>query len=195
MTDKNTTSPLQQMVIDFGPLVIFFATYKFYDLYIATAVFMVAIIIGLAASKIMTGQVSGMLKFTFVIVMVMGGLTLYLRDDTFVKMKPTIVYGVFAAILGISLIRGQLIIKNMLSKTLEGDIDDTVWQSLTKQAIGFFAAMMVVNELVWRTQTTDTWVSVKVFGFTAASFGFTIWLIINLMKHMPEEDIKKEAEE
>jgi len=176
------------MAIDFGPLLIFFAAFKIYDLYVATAVFMVAIIIGLAASKILTGRISGMLKFTFAVVMVMGGLTLYLHNDTFVKMKPTIIYGLFAAILAVGQIRGKLIIKDMLSKTLGGEVDDKIWQSLGKQAVGFFIAMMIANELIWRTQSTDTWVTVKVFGFTGASFVFTIWLIINLMKHLPPED-------
>ena len=131
MADKNTTtpsaeaaaapasaavSPMQQMLIDYGPLIIFFVAYKLYDIYIATGVFMVAIVTGLVVSKLVTGRISGMLKFTFAIVMVMGGLTLYLRDETFLKMKPTIVYGVFVAILAVSMMRGKLIIKNMLAK-------------------------------------------------------------------------------
>ncbi len=197
MTDKKTiaptasdgaASPLQQMLIDYGPLVIFFTAYKLYDIYVATGVFMVAIIIGLILSKMLTGHISGMLKFTFAIVMIMGGLTLYLRDETFLKMKPTIVYGVFAAILGVAMLRGKLLLKNMLSKTLEFPIEDAVWRRITKQAVGFFTGMMAANELIWRTQSTDTWVSVKVFGFTGAFIVFTFVVIFQLMKYMPHED-------
>jgi len=212
MADKNTTSspasvsagissdaasgtpavsPMQQMLIDYGPLIIFFAAYKFYDIYIATGVFMVAILIGLVVSKMLIGHISGMLKFTFAIVMVMGGLTLYLQDETFLKMKPTIVYGVFVAILGVAMMRGKLIIKNMLAKSIEAEIDDTVWRTVTKQAMVFFGSMMLVNEAVWRTQSTDTWVSFKVFGFTGASLVFTFWIIFQLMSHIPHDDAQE----
>jgi len=193
MADKNATSPLQQLLIDYGPLIIFFASYKFYDIYIATGVFMVAILVGVIVSKMLTGHISGMLKFTFAIVMVMGGLTLYLRDETFLKMKPTIIYGVFVAILAISMMRGKLIMKSMLSKTIDAEIDDDVWRNITKQAIFFFGIMMAANEGIWRTQSTDTWVSFKVFGFTGATLVFTFWIIFQLMKFMPfEEDAKKD---
>jgi len=202
MTDKNTTSPaatdasttttavspMQQMLIDYGPLIIFFAAYKFYDIYIATGVFMLAILVGVAVSRVLTGHISGMLKFTFAIVMVMGGLTLYLQDDTFLKMKPTIVYGIFVFILGVSMMRGKLILKNMLGKTIDVAIDDAVWRTLTKQAMAFFAVMMLANEVIWRTQSTDTWVSFKVFGFTGASIVFTFWIVFQLMRFLPPED-------
>ena len=206
MADKNTTSPsadaaqpvpapvspMQQMLIDYGPLIIFFGTYKFYDIYIATGVFMVAIVVGVAVSRIVTGHISGMLKFTFAIVMVMGGLTLYLHDDTFLKMKPTIVYGIFVFILGISMMRGKLILKNMLGKTIDANIDDTVWRTLTKQAMAFFAGMMIVNEAIWRTQSTDTWVTFKVFGFTGASLVFTFWIVFQLMRYLPHDDAQND---
>lgn len=184
---------MQQMLIDYGPLIIFFAAYKFYDIYIATGVFMVAILIGLVVSRMLTGHISGMLKFTFAIVMVMGGLTLYLQDETFLKMKPTIIYGVFVAVLGISMTRGKLIIRDMLSHTLDAPIDDTVWRTVTKQAIAFFAGMMFINEAVWRTQSTDTWVSFKVFGFTGATLVFTFWIIFQLIQYLPEDDTPSDS--
>ncbi|MBL4789157.1 MAG: septation protein IspZ [Kordiimonadaceae bacterium] len=192
MADKNTTSQTRQMLIDFGPLVIFFISYKFYDIYVATAVFMVAIVGGLIASKLLTGRISGMLWFTFGVVMVMGGLTLFLKDPTFVKMKPTIVYALFAAILGIAMLRGKLIVKNMLAKVLGAEAPDALWRKLTKQAVGFFLAMMVFNEVIWRNFSEDTWVNVKVFGFTGAFLVFNFWIIANLLKYMPDLEATSE---
>ena len=188
MTDKKATTPVQQLLIDLGPLVLFFATYKLYDIYVATVVFMVAILGSMIASKILINHVSGMLKFTFVIVMVLGGLTIYFHEATFLKMKPTFVYGLFALVLAIAMARGKLILKELMSKAIDAPIDDSVWKKLTKQAIFFFIVLMVANEIIWRTQSTDTWVTTKVFGFTGVSIAFTFWIVFVLMKYMPDED-------
>jgi intracellular septation protein len=188
MTDKNTTSTKAQMLIDFGPLLIFFGTYKYYDLEIAIAVFMVAITGAMVWAKIKLGHVSGMQKLTFLIVIVSGSLTLYFDNKTFFYMKPTLVYALFATILGVGMLRGKLFLKDMLGKTIEADVPTAVWHRITKQAIGFFILMMAANEAIWRTQSEEAWVTIKSFGFTGAMFVFTLMVIVQLMKFMPTED-------
>lgn len=192
MTDKNTTpqqsSPGQQMLVDFAPLVIFFGTYKMYNIEVALAAFMVAITAAMGWAKLKTGHISGMQKLTFVIVMISGTLTFATDNKTFFYMKPTIVYALFTLVLGIGMMRGKLFLKDVMSKAVEGDIPDAFWRRITLQAIGFFIAMMAVNEAVWRTMSEEDWVNVKVFGFTAATFVFLFALIIQMMKYLPEEE-------
>lgn len=188
MTDKKATSTKQQMLIDFGPLLIFFATYKYYDLKVAIAVFMVVITGTMIWAKVKIGHVSGAQKLTFLIVIVSGSLTLYFDNKTFFYMKPTLVYALFSVILGVGLLRGKVFLKDMLAAAIEGDVPDILWRRITLQAIGFFVLMMVANEAVWRTQSEETWVAVKTFGFTGAMFVFTLAVIVQLIKYLPAED-------
>lgn len=188
MTDKNTTSPSHQLLVDFGPLLVFFGGYKFYDIKIALAAFMVAITIAMIWAKIKVGHISGMQKLTFVIVMISGTLTFATANKTFLYMKPTAVYALFAAILGVGMLRGKLFLRDMMAKAIEADIPENVWRRITKQAIGFFVLMMAANETIWRTMSEEAWVNLKVFGFTGATFVFLIVMIAQMMKYMPSED-------
>lgn len=212
MTDKNTTGismentnentgkdtpevaiqPAKQaagwpkMLIEFGPLLVFFASFKFGDIWIATGTFMAASLAAMLASKILYKHVAAMLKVTFVIVMVMGSLTLYLQDETFVKMKLTIINGLFASILMIGLLRGKLYIKAVMGAALT--MEDTAWRILTRNYTIFLVVMALVNEAIWRTQSTDFWVNFKTFGYMGATFLFLITQMPMLMKYMPEEE-------
>lgn len=200
MTDKNTTdqtsassvetkpSGWPKMLIDFGPLLVFFAGFKLGDIWLATWTFMAASILAMVASKLLFKKIAVMLKVTFVIVMVMGGLTLYLQDETFVKMKLTIINGLFASILLIGLMRGQLYIKMVMEMAFE--MEDSAWRILTRNYVVFLIVMAVVNEAIWRTQTTDFWVNFKTFGYMAATIVFMMTQMPLLMKYMPDEDEK-----
>ncbi len=201
MDDKKATADLtpegkpqlkgwRKFMLDFGPLLVFFIAFRFGDgeqaVFTATAAFMVAIVIAAVYSKIKLGHVSAMHKFTFVVVMVMGGLTLYLHDETFVKMKLTILNSIFAAILMFGLLTGRLYIKVIME--LAFHLPDTAWRVLTRNYAIFFIAMAVVNEVIWRTQSTDFWVNFKTFGYTAVNFIFILAHMPMLMKHMPDEE-------
>ncbi|WP_262692271.1 septation protein A [Kordiimonas aestuarii] len=186
MADKKATSPWVRLGIDFGPLVVFFISFKFGDMFIATGAFMAASVVAMVASRVLTGHIAPMLKVTFVIVMVMGGLTLYLQDETFVKMKLTVINSLFAVILLGGLLTGRLYIKMVMELAFE--MDDEGWRKFTRNYVAFLVIMAVLNELIWRTQSDDFWVNFKTFGYMGATFVFIMAQMPMLMKYMPDED-------
>lgn len=157
---------------DFGPLVVFFAAYLAGDLLVATAALMAATAVAIALTFYYERRVAAMPLVTAAVVGVFGGLTLILDDEVFIKMKPTIVQALFAAILLGGLAVGRPLLKPLLG-TVWTLVDDG-WRRLTLRFALFFAAMAVLNELVWRTQSTDFWVTFKVFGIMALTFAFTL---------------------
>jgi intracellular septation protein len=170
-----------KLIIELGPLLVFFATNAVAGIYAGTAAFMVATFIALAAARIRHQKVPIMLLVSGVIVLVFGGLTLYLRDETFIKLKPTIVYSMFALLLA-----AGLMLKKPLLEMLFGSafaLTEEGWRKLTVRWIVFFIAMAVVNELVWRNFSTDTWVSFKVFGFLPLTLLFTLAQVPLLQRH------------
>lgn len=209
MDDKKATEPAEtegenavpakpqltgwrKFMLDFGPLLVFFGAFRFGEgnqaIFSATIAFMVAIVLAAVYSKLKQGHISAMHKFTFVVVMVMGGLTLYLQDETFVKMKLTLINGVIAAILLFGLMTGRLYIKTVMEMALE--LPDEAWRLLTRNYTVFLLVMAAVNEAIWRTQSTEFWVNFKTFGYMAINFVFIMAHMPMLMKHMPEEDDK-----
>ncbi len=161
-SEKPAPHPLFKLATELGPLVIFFAANAKFGLFTATAAFMVAIVAAIIASYAVTRHVPLMAIVTAVIVLVFGGLTLFFHDETFIKVKPTIIYALFALTLGIGLLIGRsfiaIMFDQMFNLTPEG------WRLLTIRWMLFFAVMAVLNEIIWRTQTTDFWVSFKAFG-------------------------------
>jgi intracellular septation protein len=157
---------------DFGPLVVFFAAYLAGDLLVATAALMAATAVAIALTLYYERRVAAMPLVTAAVVGVFGGLTLILDDEVFIKMKPTIVQALFAAILFGGLAVGRPLLKPLLG-TVWTLVDDG-WRRLTLRFALFFAVMAVLNELVWRTQSTDFWVTFKVFGIMALTFAFTL---------------------
>lgn len=170
---------------ELGPLIIFFAAYYFGNLYIATGAIMVTTIMALAISYYYTRSLPTMPLVTAVVVMVFGGLTLYLNDETFIKMKPTIIYGLFSAALFAGLIMGKSFVKVLFDSFW--NLDDEGWKKLTSRLAVFFLVMAVANEIVWRFFSTDVWVNVKVFGFTAATFLFFLSQVPLINKHTQTE--------
>jgi intracellular septation protein len=162
-----------KLAIDFGPLLIFFGANKFGGVFTATAAFMVATVIAMALSWWKTRHIPPMLIFTGLIVVVFGGLTLWLQDDTFIKLKPTLIYGMFAGILLFGLATRRSYLKLVMGEALP-QLDDDGWRKLTRNWALFFIALMAANEVARQVLTTDQWVNFKVWGVTSATLLFAI---------------------
>ena len=171
---------------DYGPIVVFFAAYMGWDLLVATAALMAATAIALAVSLAVNKRVPLMPLITAGVVGVFGGLTLALNDDTFIKLKPTIVQTLIGGVLLIGLAFGKTLLKPVMGSARP--MDDTGWRKLTRKFGLFFLAMAVVNEIVWRTQTTDFWVTFKVFGLMGLTFAFSMTQIPILNRHRVEDE-------
>ena len=159
-----------KLAIELGPLLVFFAANFAAGIYVATAVFMVATLIALGVARWLYHKLPIMPIVSGVVVLVFGGFTLYLQDDTFIKLKPTIVYLTFA-----TLLLGGYLMRKPLLALLFGpvfNLTEEGWRKLTLRWIVFFVAMAVLNEFVWRNFSTDTWVSFKAFGFLPITFAF-----------------------
>jgi intracellular septation protein len=170
--DKTQPHPLFKLATELGPLIVFFVVNAKLNLFAATGAFMVAIVAAIIASYVVTKHVPMMALVTGVIVLVFGTLTLALHDETFIKMKPTIVYSLFAAVLGGGLLFGRSFIAVMFDQMF--NLTHAGWRILTLRWALFFAGMAVVNEVIWRTQSTDFWVNFKVFGVTLVTMAFAI---------------------
>jgi intracellular septation protein len=160
--DKTQPHPVFKLATELGPLIVFFVANAKFNLVVATGAFMVAIVAAMIASYVVVRHVPIMAIVTAVIVLVFGTLTLVLHDETFIKVKPTIIYGLFAAILGGGLLFGRsfiaILFNQMFNLTPKG------WRILTMRWALFFLGMAALNEIVWRTQSTDFWVAFKAFG-------------------------------
>jgi intracellular septation protein len=176
------TSRWLRPAVDYGPLAAFFLTYVLYGLMAATAVVVVASILAVLAAWAIERRVPLIPLITAAVVAVFGGLTLWLQDETFIKMKPTIVQLLFAAIL-----LGGLVFRRPLLKPLLGAVmppmSDRAWSQLTLRYALFFIAMALLNEAVWRTQSTDFWVSFKVFGLPVLTVLFIASQLPFLNRH------------
>ena len=170
--DKKTPHPLFKLATELGPLIVFFAANARFGLFAATGAFMVAIVAAIVASYVVTKHVPIMALVTAAVVLVFGSLTLWLHDETFIKVKPTIIYSLFAGVLGGGLLFGRSFIAVMFDQVF--NLTPQGWRALTLRWAIFFAAMAVLNEIVWRTQTTDFWVAFKALGVIPLTMGFAI---------------------
>jgi intracellular septation protein len=161
-TAKPQLNPLVKIALDLGPLVLFFFANSRYGIFTATATFMVAVLAALAASYVLTRRLPIMPVVTAVIVLIFGGLTLVLHNDTFIKIKPTIIYALFGGVL----LGGLLFGKPLLGVVFDSlfHLTDEGWRKLTLRWALFFFALAVLNEIVWRNTSTNVWVDFKVFG-------------------------------
>jgi len=176
---------ISKLLIDIGPLAIFFVFYTRSDLQSAILPFMVATIIAVIFSYIIEKKIPIMPTTSAAIILVFGGLTIYFDNDVFFKMKPTIINLLFAGIL----FGGNIINKPLLKYLLGGalKLQDQGWIILTKRWIAFFIALAILNEIIWRTQSTDLWVNFKVFGILPITFIFTLTQF-SLIKRFQIED-------
>jgi intracellular septation protein len=183
MTEKPQLNPLLKLALDLGPLLLFVAAIARFDIYIATATFMVAIVIALLVSYVMTRRWPIMPVVTAVIVLIFGGLTLFLHDDTFIKVKPTIIYALFGSVL----LGGLIFDKPLLEAVLDSSfhLTEEGWRKLTLRWAGFFFALAVLNEVVWRTQSTQFWGNFKLAAM-GLTFVFAALQYPLLLKHAAE---------
>ncbi len=187
-TAKPAPSPGLRMLIDFGPLAVFFAVNSFMGgpqltrMLAATAAFMVAIFLAMGLSLWKTRHISPMLWISGLLVLVFGGLTLWFHDETFIKIKPTLVYSMFAIVLTYGLITKKPLLQMLLESAYPG-LTARGWQLLTINWAVFFVAMAVLNEIVWRTQSWDFWVAFKLWGVVPLTLLFAIGNVPLLLRH------------
>jgi intracellular septation protein len=184
MTKKPQLNPLLKLVLDLGPLALFFFANSRYGIFAATATFMVAVLAALAVSYAMTRHLPIMPVVTAVIVLVFGGLTLYLHDATFIKVKPTIIYALFGAVL----IGGLVFNKPLLGVVFDSlfHLTEEGWRKLTLRWAIFFFVLAALNEIVWRNASTNVWVDFKVFGVVPLTFIFAALQTPLLKKYAAE---------
>lgn len=175
-----------KFVLEFGPLLAFFAAYKWADIFTATIVIMVTTPIALAITWFINRKLPVMPIVTMALVVVFGGLTLYLHDESFIKIKVTIINGLFAAIL-----LGGWLFKKPLLRFVFGEalkLDDIGWKKLTLNWGLFFLALAVANEIIWRNVSTDSWVTYKTFGILPLTFAFAMSQLPIMQKHMIDDE-------
>ena len=179
-------NPALKLALELGPLAVFFAANAARGIFVATAAFMIATVIALGLSYALTRTVPIMPLVTAVFVLVFGGLTLVLANDLFIKLKPTIVNLTFAAILFVGLKTGRLFIKLVLESALQ--LTERGWIVLTRAWIGFFILLAALNEIVWRSTSTNTWVTFKVFGIVPLTLLFSMAMVPVVMRHSVQPD-------
>jgi intracellular septation protein len=178
-----------RLLLDMGPLVIFFAAYKFAGIFWATGLFMGATVLALGYSWLSEKRLRTMPVITLILVMFFGGLTLYFQNSTFIKMKPTAIYLLFAMALGGGAVFGQYYLKVVFDGAFE--MPDAVWRVLSWRWAGFFIALAVLNEAIWRNFSESTWVNFKVFGLLPLTFGFAFANMPLMLKYMRDDKEKE----
>ena len=186
MTKKPQLHPGLKLALDIGPLILFFAANARFGIYAATAAFMVAVVVALGVSYVLTRHLPVMPMVTAFIVLVFGGLTLVLHDELFIKVKPTIIYVLFGSVL----LGGLAFRKPLLGMVFDSvfNLTEEGWRKLTVRWALFFLVLAVLNEIVWRTQTTDFWVSFKLFGVVPLTLLFGALQIRLLTKYEAKEE-------
>ena len=198
MTEQAKTEPGggSRLLIDIGPLLVFFLVNFFapvpgaLKIFVATGAFMAARMAALIYSAIRFRTVSPLLLFSGVMVVILGGLTIWLHNETFIKVKPTIYYALVAALLAFGLATGKPLLKSVLGSSYPG-LDEEGWRKLTRNWAIFFSVMAVVNEAVWRNSSTDFWIGFKLWGAIPATLLFAAANVPMLLRHgLAEEEPK-----
>jgi intracellular septation protein len=179
--DAKPLNPILKLVLEMGPLVVFFVANGRFGILQGTLIFMVATVIALAVSYFLSRTIPVMPLVSGIFVLVFGGLTVVLANDFFIKIKPTIVNAAFALILLAGLLTDRLLIKMVLESALQ--LTERGWLLLTRAWIAFFLFLAVLNEVVWRNLSTDAWVKFKVFGVMPLTLAFSLALVPIIMKH------------
>lgn len=196
-------NPILKQVLELGPTILFFLIYmrikdESYSLggteysgFIVAALILVPLLLASTFTLwLLTGTISRMQIFVAVMVIFFGGLTAWFNDERFFKMKTTIVYGTFALILGVGLVRGKSLLQWVMAEALP--MKPEGWMILTRRLTGMFAALAVANEVIWRTQSTELWVKLETFAMPAALFLFLIGNFMALQRYMIEPEAEKD---
>ncbi len=199
MTGKKDINPFLKQVLELGPPLAFFLIYlrlrddsfqiggtEYSGFIVATIIFVPLMLAAMGILWFLTGKLSKLQIFTAFMVIFFGGLTAWFNDERFFKMKTTLVYGVFAVILGIGLLQRRsylaYVLEEMLPMQHEG------WMILTRRLCACFAALAVANEVVWRTMSTDLWVKIETFGFPIALMAFLMFQFHRLQGYIEDPD-------
>jgi intracellular septation protein len=188
MTSKTEPQGTGRLLIDLGPLLIFFLANFFapvpsvMKIFVATGAFMIAMVAAMLFSAIRYHRISPLLWFSGIMVVILGGLTIWLHNESFIKMKPTIYYSLVAALLFFGLATDRPLLQRVLGSTYPG-LSEEGWKKLTRNWAIFFACMAALNEAVWRNTTTDFWVGFKLWGALPLTFLFAAANIPMLMRH------------
>ncbi|AKO96233.1 MAG: inner membrane-spanning protein YciB [Marinovum algicola] len=201
MTEKREINPVLKQVLELGPPLAFFGLYlwlkedvflfggqEYSGFIVATVVFVPIVLLAMAVNWALTRELSRMQVFTAIMVIFFGALTAWFNDERFFKMKTTLVYGFFALLLGIGLLRGRSYLAYLLSDAVA--MQPEGWMILTRRICLGFLTLAVANEVVWRTMSTDVWVKIETFGFPIALFAFIWAQFAALHKYMDLEDDK-----
>ncbi len=205
MTEKKQ-NPILKLVLEIGPIILFFIAYRMApfpegasseerqlaQVIFATAVFIPVTLVTLAWSWFSTGKLPKMAVITAVIVVLFGGLTIWLQDATFIKMKPTILYLAFGGTLGFGLLRGQSYLRYLMGEMMP--LQDEGWMIFTKRFALFFIALAIMNEGVWRSFDTDIWVSFKTFFLPLSTFVFIFSQVKLFEKYAVEDEAESPGE-
>ena len=179
----NTLPKWVKPLLEFGPVVVFFFAYMrmketvytigsndYQGFIVVTALFVPLLLVCTGILWKLTGKISPMQIMTVILVTAFGGMTVWLNDDRFIKMKPTLIYLIFGGLLSIGLLRGQSYLRVVMQEALP--MQDVGWMILTRRVTAFFFGLAVLNEVIWRSFSTEIWVYFKTFGLTAALFAF-----------------------
>ena len=204
MADEKTINPLLKQVLELGPPIVFFLIYlrmrdNTYEMFgatysgfiAATLIFVPILLVAMGALWFLTGKLSRMQIFTAFMVIFFGGLTAWFNDERFFKMKTSIVYGTFAALLGIGLLRGQSWLAVVLNEAMP--MRHEGWMILTRRLFWCFIGLAIANEIVWRTMSNDAWVTIETFGFPIVLMAFLFWQITALQQYLIEDNETDQA--
>ncbi len=183
---KPKQNPVLKLALEMGPTVLFFIVNALYGIFPATAALMAGVVAALVASWLLTRHIPVMPLVTAVVVMVFGALTLLLHDETFIKLKPTIINSLFGAALLGGLAMGKLLLPVVLDTVMR--LTEAGWRELTLRWGLFFFFLAALNEIVWRTQSTDFWVSFKLFGTMPITILFALSQVPLILRHEIKDD-------
>jgi intracellular septation protein len=196
-------NPILKQVLELGPTILFFLVYmrikdesysfagtEYSGFIVAALILVPLLLLSTFTLWLLTGAISRMQIFVAVMVIFFGGMTAWFNDERFFKMKTTIVYGTFAVILGIGLLRGRSLLQWVMADALP--MKPEGWMILTRRLTAMFAALAVANEVIWRTQSTELWVKLETFAMPAALFLFLMLNFMALQRYMIDPDAENE---
>ncbi|NDB83045.1 MAG: septation protein A [Alphaproteobacteria bacterium] len=170
-----------KLLVEFGPIVVFFATYKFSDIFQATILMLLVTLLGLVVSYLIDKKISIPLLISGGVLLSTGSITIFSGDPSFIKMKPTIVFGIFSLILFFGVLRNQGLVKYVLGTAIQ--MEERAWKSLSIRFASYLLFSALLNEYIWRNYSESFWVNFKVFGFAPMTLIFVALQIPFLLRN------------